>query len=207
MLLVAIFSGGKKPQQAAAEEPVYTTVEECKAGRDAAECETAFAKAKEKHEEAAPRYAERAKCEDIYGPGQCVPRHNDSGGDSFTPLMMGFMLGHMLSGPAYQPVYITRERTVYAGSSYVGSYSGNSAPGRGWSGGSVAIAPSSPIARGGMGSTAGSAASGTSTRGGSSTVTSPRPSTPSPSATTSPSVSRGGFGSSASSAASSSAGS
>jgi uncharacterized protein YgiB involved in biofilm formation len=188
--------GSKKPQEAAASEQIYATAAECAAGHPADECDKAFKAAADEHEKTTTRYPAQATCEDVYGPGKCVPRHSDTGGDFFVPYMMGFMMGHLSSGPAYyRPIVINRTGYVYAGSTYVGTYQRRSPSAGGGGGGFVSPAPSNTVSRGGFGG-------GTSVPAPSA-VTSPKASSPAPSAITSPTVSRGGFGSTASSSASS----
>jgi uncharacterized protein YgiB involved in biofilm formation len=101
----------------------------------------------------APRFDERARCEDVYGPGNCVPRgaYVHDGGGGFIPFMMGYMLGGGFGGGRsnYMPVFIDRSGSAFAGGSVISSPS--------WSGGDPgprsATAPSS-ISRGGFGSSA-----------------------------------------------------
>jgi len=100
----------------------------------------------------APRFDDRARCEDVYGPGNCVPRgaYVNNGGGGFIPFMMGYMMGGGFGGrTVYQPVFIDRAGAAYAGGSVVSNPR--------WSGGDpgprVATAPSS-IARGGFGKSA-----------------------------------------------------
>ena len=104
-----------------------------------------------KNMETAPRYEQQASCEAVYGPGNCVPRgtYVHDGGGWFVPYMMGYMMGGGFGSRSYyQPVFIDRSGSTYAGSTIVSNPS--------WSGGSssrAATAPSS-IARGGFGGTA-----------------------------------------------------
>ena len=62
------------------------------------QCRDAALAAIKDNEKSAPRYAERGTCEEIYGPGQCVPRSAQGGGSFFTPLLTGFVVGQMLNG-------------------------------------------------------------------------------------------------------------
>jgi uncharacterized protein YgiB involved in biofilm formation len=106
----------------------------------------------------APRYDERARCEDVYGPGNCVPRgaYVHDGGGGFIPFMMGYMLGGGLGGgrTVYQPVFIDRSGAAHAGSSVISTprWSGGDPPPR-----PAAASPTS-IKRGGFGSSAGARA-------------------------------------------------
>ena len=77
----------------------YKTLQECK---DAGEvpvqqCEASYAAAQKEDQEKAPRYEARSTCEDVYGPGNCVPR-SYGGHDVFTPLLAGFVIGRMMDG-------------------------------------------------------------------------------------------------------------
>jgi len=131
---------------------LYKDVAACSQDHPADECQKAFDAAKAQ-EDKAPKFSSSQSCEQVYGPGQCVPRGSDGG---FSPFMTGFLLGHILSSP--QPAYIDRESRVYSGGGYVGSYSGRS-----YSPSTTPSAPRSAVppavsARGGFGSTAGHAA-------------------------------------------------
>lgn len=76
----------------------YQTLQACKDANEVPDeaCEKAE-QAALADQEKGPQYGDRATCEDIYGPGQCVPR--GSGGGSFWgPLVTGFVVGRMLDG-------------------------------------------------------------------------------------------------------------
>lgn len=79
----------------------YASLQECKDKNEIPDsaCETAEKNAKDDETKAA-KYNEQASCEDVYGPGQCVPRgYNNNGGGSFWgPLITGFVVGRMLDG-------------------------------------------------------------------------------------------------------------
>ncbi|MBU1377306.1 MAG: DUF1190 domain-containing protein [Alphaproteobacteria bacterium] len=78
----------------------YQSLAECKdKGEVPAEaCETAAKNAKD-DENAEARYADTKTCEDVYGPGQCVPRSSANGTGSFWgPLVAGFVVGRMMDG-------------------------------------------------------------------------------------------------------------
>ena len=96
-----------------------------------------------------PHYDQRANCEDVYGPGNCVPRDSvvPGGGGGFMPFMMGYMMGNLGGHTVYQPVFIDRGGNALANGSRISNPS--------WSGGAPAAAsPSSAVTRGGFGSTA-----------------------------------------------------
>lgn len=77
----------------------YPTLQACFDANDMSDdqCREAALAAIKDNEQAAPRYAERETCEDVYGAGQCVPR-SGQGGSFFTPLLTGFVVGQMLNG-------------------------------------------------------------------------------------------------------------
>jgi uncharacterized protein YgiB involved in biofilm formation len=120
-------------------------------------CRDGYAQAMEKMAEA-PQYEARASCEDVYGPGNCVPRGSvvHEGGGSFIPFMMGYMIGGGFGrSTAYYPVYVDRGGTTYAGG-YGGSGASTVVGNANWHGGApAAVRPSSSsVVRGGFGSTA-----------------------------------------------------
>jgi len=92
------------------EVKVVSSVEECasKTELTLVECEAAYQKAQAEAERTGPKYNSSAQCESEFGSGQC--RQTRSGG-FFMPMMSGFMIGQMLSGPSsyggsvYNPVY------------------------------------------------------------------------------------------------------
>src|SRR4051794_5908383 len=65
----------------------YATVAGCKAANEVPDeaCETAAKSAIGDQDKSAPRYAERATCEEVYGAGQCVPNSQAGQGSFFTP--------------------------------------------------------------------------------------------------------------------------
>jgi len=117
-------------------------------------CRDGYAQAMAKMAEA-PRYESQASCEDVYGPGNCVPRGTvvHDGGGWFIPYMMGYMIGGGFGhSPVYYPVYVDRGGTTFSS----GFGSGRTVvTNPSWNGGAPsAIRPSSSIVRGGFGSTA-----------------------------------------------------
>ena len=104
--------------------PIYPNVAACTADHSASDCDQAFGSAQAQHDSSAPHYASQSSCEDVYGPGQCVPRTGGSGG-WFIPAMAVFMLGQALSGPntfLARPVYVDRQGYAYSGNYLVGPY-------------------------------------------------------------------------------------
>lgn len=90
-----------------AEEPeitqVFVNAEQCAAFSNPPEaCAAEFAKAKEIHQQIAPKYLTLADCENDFGSGNCeIGQQNDNANTnassgSFMPMMMGFMAGQML---------------------------------------------------------------------------------------------------------------
>ncbi|HET6970015.1 MAG TPA: DUF1190 domain-containing protein [Phenylobacterium sp.] len=79
----------------------YASLQECldKKQVPADQCQAAEQTAKIDEQKSA-RYGDQTTCEDVYGPGQCVPRgYNNGGGGSFWgPLITGFVVGRMLDG-------------------------------------------------------------------------------------------------------------
>lgn len=127
-------------------------------------CRDGYAQAMEKMAEA-PKYETQATCEDVYGPGNCVPRGTvvHDGGGWFVPYMMGYMIGGGFGrSTAYYPVYVDRGGTTFAGGYGGGSGSVVSTPS--WRGDPpAAVRPSSSsVVRGGFGSTAMASAAHTS---------------------------------------------
>ena len=78
----------------------YASLQECKDKNEVPDdaCVKADAAAKE-DETKGPKYDQQATCEEVYGPGQCVPRSQANGGGSiWGPLVTGFIVGQMLDG-------------------------------------------------------------------------------------------------------------
>jgi len=92
---------------------VYESVQQCFAdgGLTREQCETEYTSAKTAHVQAAPKYTSVEACQADFGPENCeqAPQRSSSGGSIFMPLMMGYMMGSMLSGGrsgvAAQPLY------------------------------------------------------------------------------------------------------
>ena len=168
----------KKAQQNAAQNAAVASAEQGKIYKDLDSCiadaqdmehvhacHEAYQQATAKMAEA-PRFEQQARCEDVYGPGNCVPRgtYVHDGGGGFVPFMMGYWLGGGFGGrtTVYQPVFVDRSGATYAGATVVNHPS--------WSGGApppppaarAASAPNpapsatapSPVKRGGFGSKA-----------------------------------------------------
>jgi len=98
----------------------YKTLEQCKAADEVSDevCDTNFQAAQKDDATNAPRYSERATCEDTYGAGNCVPRSQAGGGSFFTPLLAGFVIGRMLDGggsPYYRGTGLYQRDERYGG--------------------------------------------------------------------------------------------
>ncbi|TWI38052.1 DUF1190 domain-containing protein [Paracoccus sulfuroxidans] len=92
---------------AAEENSLFFTAEDCR---------TNFAAAQEEYLETAPRYESKELCEQQHGAGNCgddpVAQNSGGGGFSFMPLLMGYMLGSMMSrggGVFSQPMVRTAD--------------------------------------------------------------------------------------------------
>lgn len=84
----------------------FSSVEECSAVYDAATCAEAAAETQKISDQEAPLYAKKEECEAEFGVGNCETRQTTSGGSIFMPLLMGYMMGNMLSQNRFnQPVY------------------------------------------------------------------------------------------------------
>ena len=176
----ALLSGcdDKQPQrrsqvgtpQGQQEQVVYRNLDACLAqakDMDGVQaCRDGYAQAMEKMAEA-PKYETQSTCEDVYGPGNCVPRGSvvHEGGGWFIPYMMGYMIGGGFGrSTAYYPVYVDRGGTTYAGGYGTGAGASTVVTNPGWHGGAPAAArpSSSSVVRGGFGSTAMTSAAHTS---------------------------------------------
>jgi len=84
----------------------FSSVEECSVVYDAAACAEAAAETQKISDQEAPLYARKEECEAEFGVGNCETRQTTSGGSIFMPMLMGYMMGNMLSGNRFnQPVY------------------------------------------------------------------------------------------------------
>lgn len=82
--------------QTAQTDTAFRSVEECTASgaATASECEAAYAAAAKD----APKFTSQQECEQNWGEGQCEQRKEANGSSVFMPMMMGFLLGRMLTG-------------------------------------------------------------------------------------------------------------
>ena len=121
---------------------VYASPSACQAsGTDWNTCNTSYQQAAAEHLKSAPRYKTRQECLAETG-SDCTEVSDNGSAPVFLPLMTGFMLGQMLSGPRYvsHPIYAGRDG-FYSGTARVDPCRYNPrAPGCGaggsWGGGS-----------------------------------------------------------------------
>ncbi|QIG65903.1 hypothetical protein phiOC_p242 [Ochrobactrum phage vB_OspM_OC] len=148
------------------EEPIdtaiYNDVNSCvESGKySRSQCEANYAEAKKQHEKNGPSYKSKDDCEAEFGAGKCEqtsPTHA-SGGNSFMPFMMGYMLGGTSSGGYHSPaqgLYRTTNSSNFMTGS--GANVGNKTGGVRISGYSSAAKPSTStttLSRGGFGARA-----------------------------------------------------
>ena len=95
---------------------IFENLEQCVSqdGFSREACETNMETAQKEHVRVAPKYNSVADCEADFGAAKCeiAPQQTSSGGSIFMPLMMGYMMGSMLSGPsrvATQPLYRSKD--------------------------------------------------------------------------------------------------
>lgn len=97
---------------------IFESVDECAKfeGQDLDQCRQGWEKAAQEHVRTAPKYTSIADCQADFGPEQCeqAPQQTTSGGSIFMPMMMGYMMGSMLSNGtrsnvATQPLYRTKD--------------------------------------------------------------------------------------------------
>lgn len=117
----------------------YTSVQQCvDAGNEQQVCQAAYANA-QKEMGSEKTFGAQGDCETAYGASHCHMYRDSSGNDVWGPLLAGFVLGQMLSGPncTWWNDYCSRGSSyVYVGHPiYYGSGGGYVYHG-GWSGGS-----------------------------------------------------------------------
>ncbi len=105
---VLALSACEEPQDVA----IFENVDQCtqQDGFDRSACEENMKLAQDEHLRVSPKYTSVEDCEADFGSTQCeiAPVQTSSGGSVFMPLMMGYMMGNMLSGGsrvATQPLY------------------------------------------------------------------------------------------------------
>ena len=105
------------------EAKLYSSAEACKTEMAAAQCEQEWKAAQEEHQRTAPKFADKAQCEQEFGAERCQQveqKHADgsSGGSFFMPFMMGYMMSNMLGGSA-RPIYVDQQGYARSGGATV----------------------------------------------------------------------------------------
>lgn len=131
----------------------FSSLQECTAHYSESECQTMVKKAEEQHLATAPKFSRQEECEAEFGVGHCETR-GDGGGSFFMPMMMGYMLGHMMGGGWYGPVYRGPDNAAYTTTSNGRAYNVGSFAGSGRSATFRSSGAITQVARGGFGSSA-----------------------------------------------------
>lgn len=129
------------------EAKLYSSVDTCKTEMAAEQCEQEWKAAQEEHLRTAPQFADKAQCEQEFGAESCQQVEQktaegqatgsqatgSSAGSFFMPLMMGYMMGNMMSGGA-RPVYVDRQGYARSGGATVAKFPDAAAakPGSSW---------------------------------------------------------------------------
>jgi uncharacterized protein YgiB involved in biofilm formation len=110
-----LFTACQREQPVKVEEGLYTSVDKCvEATGNPSACRTAFEQARQQSADAAPKYANRAQCEQDYAADQCVEQRTSAGHSFIGPMMAGFFMSQMLNNraglaqPAATPAYQDR---------------------------------------------------------------------------------------------------
>jgi uncharacterized protein YgiB involved in biofilm formation len=157
---------------------VYASPAACQAsGTDWNTCNTSYQQAAAEHLKSAPRYRTRQECLAETN-GDCTEVSENGSAPVFLPLMEGFMLGRMMSGPRYisHPIYGGRDGSFYSDGVRVDPRRDDQNP------------------SGGSGGSGGTGGGGGSTRSGSLPSEVSAPMTADGKMSTSRGIMRGGFG-------------
>lgn len=91
---------------------IFDSLQQCinEPGMLREDCERSHGDAKAQHAAVAPKYTSATDCQADFGAGRCeqAPYQSSTGGSIFMPLMMGYMMGSMMSGRGFsgsQPLY------------------------------------------------------------------------------------------------------
>lgn len=87
-------------QEEVLEVPMISSASECTTsipGATPEECKAAIDQAHAEHQATAPRYDAVAVCEEQHGAGNCVADNSSGGGSIFMPILMGYMMGSLMS--------------------------------------------------------------------------------------------------------------
>ena len=80
---------------------IFSSLQQCTDNSDSTreQCEQGYKEARSQHAEVAPKYTSKNDCEGEFGAGRCeqAPYQTRSGGSVFMPMMMGYMMGSMMS--------------------------------------------------------------------------------------------------------------
>ncbi|MEC8623029.1 MAG: DUF1190 domain-containing protein [Pseudomonadota bacterium] len=102
-------------EEAKIDGAVYESLGQCVAdiNMTRSECEKNFTLAKKQHATVAPKFESASQCEAEFGANKCEKsgQLSSNGTSMFMPMMMGYMMGSMMSGRGYgfaQPLYKTR---------------------------------------------------------------------------------------------------
>lgn len=136
---------------------VHANAEACAAATgDAETCKKAEEEARANHLSKAPRFKSFEECEAQFGFGKCGEVREPSGGGWIMPALAGFMMGRSFGGMSARPVYTDSRGFAYSDGKRLNqreattSYGASSAAGRTVAGTASAT---SPVQRGGFGST------------------------------------------------------
>ncbi len=116
-LAISMLSTGCSPSTT--EASLYKDAESCvAAGNDFNQCQNQFEQAEIVHQQTAPKFSKLEECEAEYGKGYCGEQQSSGGGGStFMPMMMGYMMGSMLSSNSSavqaQPLYNDRKSSGF----------------------------------------------------------------------------------------------
>ena len=111
----------------------FASAEECAVTYSEAACQDAFKKSEQTFAAEAPKFTRQEECEAQFGAGNCETKEaaNASGGGmgSFImPMMMGYMMGNLMSGGFNRPVYRGPNNSAMMGNQgkfyNVGSFAG-----------------------------------------------------------------------------------
>ena len=111
----------------AEESMMYSDPSTCAKEMDAQSCNEGFETARTEHVAQAPKFTSQAECEAVgFSPceqAEVKTADGGSGGSFFMPMMMGYMMGRMLSpgaGAMSRPVYSDKSGYLYSRGANVG---------------------------------------------------------------------------------------
>jgi uncharacterized protein YgiB involved in biofilm formation len=147
----------------------FTDAKDCSAIYSDESCRQAETQAKQALATEAPQYSRKEECEAEFGPGNCESKQSASGGGSiFMPLLMGYMMGNMMSGGNRfsQPVFRGPNNSAVVPNRGQLFNVGNFSRADAGAGSFRPAATATPVTRGGFGSTASAYRSGGTSAGG-----------------------------------------